>query len=111
MVVCEHRHEEMPGTERLLSDAERGRFKRVVVVALDRFGRSNRDAIDNFERLDTAGVQFGSADISRRCRHTPTAPRAYVGVTLGATFWLSAKTLSGSYLSFSATSRLNLSWP
>jgi hypothetical protein len=35
MVVCEHRHEEMPGTERLLSDAERGRFERVVVVALD----------------------------------------------------------------------------
>ena len=32
------------------------------------------------------------------------ALRAYVGVTVGGTFWLSAKTLSGSYLSFNATS-------
>jgi hypothetical protein len=35
----------------------------------------------------------------------------YVGVAVGGMFWLSAKMLSGSYLSFNATSRPNFSSP
>jgi hypothetical protein len=40
----------------------------------------------------------------------PTAQR-YAGGMLGGMFWFSAKTLSGSYLAFSATSRLKFSSP
>jgi hypothetical protein len=45
-------------------------------------------------------------------RAAPTqSHRVYVGVTVGGMFWLSAKMLSGSYLSFNATSRPNFSSP
>jgi hypothetical protein len=65
--------------------------------------RVNEEA-DRFALRAGKGVSLGRA--------APTQPlRAYVGVTLGGMFWLSAKMFSGSYLSFNATSRLNFSSP
>ena len=50
-----------PELQRLLRDAERGRFDTVWVVRLDRLSRSVRDVLDLIEKFDNWGVTLRSA--------------------------------------------------
>ena len=59
-------------------------------------------------RLSTAVAIVAVALLPARSAYGPD--RSYAEL-LGGMFWLSENTLSGSYLSFSATSRANFSSP
>jgi site-specific DNA recombinase len=48
---------ERPEFQRMLADAEARRFSRLVVPALDRFGRNTRNTLNALERLEKAGVE------------------------------------------------------
>jgi putative DNA-invertase from lambdoid prophage Rac len=47
-----------PALTRLMEDARLRRFDIVIVLALDRFGRSSRQLVTDVETLDSYGVRF-----------------------------------------------------
>jgi site-specific DNA recombinase len=66
---------------RLLEDASKGRFQRVVFWKLDRFGRNLRDLLDNCDRLETLGIGIVSV---QEAIDTGTAAGRMVRSFLGA---------------------------
>jgi DNA invertase Pin-like site-specific DNA recombinase len=45
-----------PALQRMLADAQAGRFDRLIVPAIDRLGRSTRDTLTTLDELETAHV-------------------------------------------------------
>src|SRR5438270_3475515 len=54
------RRDDRPNRLASLAAAEAGEFDKLVIIKLDRFGRSARQLQENFERLDRAGVELVS---------------------------------------------------
>lgn len=70
--------ERRPGLDRLLSDARRGKFKVVVVAALDRFGRNVKHLLTLLDELSALGVKF----ISLRENIDLTTPQGQMIMTV-----------------------------
>lgn len=73
--------ERRPSLDKLLQDAKRGKFKILVVVALDRLGRNVKNLLAILEELNSLGVKF----ISLRENIDLSTPQGFMIMTvLGA---------------------------
>ncbi len=70
--------ERRPGLDRLLVDARRGKFKIVVVAALDRFGRNVKHLLTLLDELSALGIKF----ISLRENIDLTTPQGQMIMTV-----------------------------
>lgn len=70
--------ERRPGLDLLLADAKRGKFKVVIVAALDRFGRNVKHLLTLLDELSALGVKF----ISLRENIDLTTPQGQMIMTV-----------------------------
>lgn len=70
--------ERRAGLDRLLDDAKRGKFKVVIVAALDRFGRNVKHLLTLLDELSALGVKF----ISLREHIDLTTPQGQMVMTV-----------------------------
>jgi len=70
-----------PEQERLLTDAKRRRFEKVIVIKIDRLGRSIKNLVEILENLETSGVGLEVID---QPIDTSTAMGKFITIILGA---------------------------
>lgn len=74
--------ERRPGLDQLMTDARRGKFKFVIVAALDRFGRNVKHLLTVLDELNALGVKF----ISLRENIDLSTPQGQLIMTVLAAF-------------------------
>ncbi len=74
--------ERRPALDQLLADARRGKFKVIIVAALDRFGRNVKHLLTMLDELNALGVKF----ISLRENIDLSTPQGQLIMTVLAAF-------------------------